>query len=168
MDRYAQIYGDNVHAVFPHLKQNGDSYAALNDFAKSYVWDKPINRFHQWHIRSIWLYLAEISRHSDRALYEVPAANGRCPDLILQHKQYFYIVDVKVFGRSLTQQFAIKKSNWNILCRQTVEVARDFEQIFPVKKGFVKPYVLGFRRDLPWGEYEPEWMDLSEYLHKRY
>lgn len=165
MKTHAQLFGDAVHAVFPHFAEKGDSPEALEEFIQNYF----VSRHHRLmrdveHLRGIWEYLAELSRHSRKVWYELEAPNDRRPDMVLRHGDYLYIVEVKAIGHvSLDFVYGLDPIRWRHAESQTYRVGKWLEGVFPEYRGYVRPYLLGFRRDLQWGDYEPEWLDVRQF-----
>jgi hypothetical protein len=152
-------FGKAVHAVFPHFKKHGASFQSLHLLINQCLRRTRLTHNSRAHVWKIWEYLAEQVELSTLAKFEEAMPNGRVPDLLLVRGDKVWIVEVKAMQTRTLRGLHPKRTE--DIIDQTVGAARCLEIAYPHLEGKVCPYVLIFYSDKEWGEYEPEWVDLT-------
>ncbi len=152
-------FGDVVHKALPHFQKHGLCPFAFLEFAQAHA--QEMSDYHWEHATEVWLYLAEIIRNSQKVLFEVEAPNGRRPDMLVWHGEVLYVIEIKAMSLKTLRYMQKSQRLVNGILSQTHGAARSLEDKYPHLKGRVRPFVLLFRSDKMWGEYEPEWVDLT-------
>ena len=163
MNTRAQTFGKAVHAVFPHFAAHGLCEESFNHFAAE---QHRLNPALDWeHVHAIWAYVREIITASDKAWFEKKTPNGRHPDIMVRYGPALHVVEVKTMSWVNLKRLDRHQEDVHRILSQSLGAAKSLIRVFPGQAKHVFAYVLLFRSDLRWGEYEPEWVDLTPHIN---